>query len=443
MKKSRILYGITLLSLVLCGCENGNGNQNPPHQDEPCDHVDLDKDHKCDKCGEALSEHIDEDKDHKCDYCGSTISTCKDDNKDHYCDICEAKLSDHTDSDKDGICDFCNFAIWPAKDVKELAEILNEEGVDVIPSFEKASKIEIDISSMLDDEYFGIYCYTEDANSENEYKEIVENAGWTVSAEKNEGFTEAFSPNEDFVINFIYDASYKDLEIYVLKAPLLKWPTKKIADYVKEIDPNATDVIPSYEAKLYRLAYVSELSALAINGYGNEKDITEEYKAKVSKAGWLVKTSEESGYLAVSPNKQLEMNFYYEEDTDNFNVDVFKYNAPLDGWDEFEIASFVEKNVGATGEVLKFNYQFTEIKLDNGFYPPAIMITVESAAKADELVAKYNQDLVDAGYQKSFPVYGEDTYCYPGTTLCYRASHVVSSEPIVTIELFNLDKISK
>ena len=95
-------------------------------QDEVCSCVDENNDHKCDKCGTALSEcadknsdhncdvcgkelsiHADEDKNHKCEICGITVSECEDADSDHKCDFCGATASECADTDNDHYCDIC------------------------------------------------------------------------------------------------------------------------------------------------------------------------------------------------------------------------------------------------------------------------------------------------------------------------------------------------
>ena len=74
---------------------------------DEAEHIDADKDHKCDVCEKVLSECADADKDHKCDLCGKVLSehsggtaTCKDKAK---CKICgesygEKNANNHTDA---------------------------------------------------------------------------------------------------------------------------------------------------------------------------------------------------------------------------------------------------------------------------------------------------------------------------------------------------------
>lgn len=69
--------------------------------------ADKNNDHNCDYCGTALTECADADNDHECDLCGETASECADEDKDHYCDICEDELTNCVDADKNHNCDIC------------------------------------------------------------------------------------------------------------------------------------------------------------------------------------------------------------------------------------------------------------------------------------------------------------------------------------------------
>ncbi len=74
---------------------------------EVAEHSDENKDHKCDVCGEALTECADGNKDHNCDLCGETLSKCLDDNNDHVCDYCNKTFTYCIDVDGDHKCDTC------------------------------------------------------------------------------------------------------------------------------------------------------------------------------------------------------------------------------------------------------------------------------------------------------------------------------------------------
>ena len=77
----------------------------------PCAHKDENTDHKCDICGETVSNHSDENHDHLCDICGKAITNHVDSNNDHVCDICGKAVTNHVDDDNNHVCDICGKAI--------------------------------------------------------------------------------------------------------------------------------------------------------------------------------------------------------------------------------------------------------------------------------------------------------------------------------------------
>ena len=86
------------------------------------EHLDFNRDHICDDCGEKLSECEDKTNDHKCDVCGKALSTCEDENGDGKCDVCGAdipggtKPCEHKDENKDHNCDSCGTVVSTCKD---------------------------------------------------------------------------------------------------------------------------------------------------------------------------------------------------------------------------------------------------------------------------------------------------------------------------------------
>lgn len=70
-------------------------------------HIDDNKDHKCDICGEQISACYDNNKDHKCDYCGAALTDHLDDDGNGYCDHCGTITHTHTDADNNHRCDVC------------------------------------------------------------------------------------------------------------------------------------------------------------------------------------------------------------------------------------------------------------------------------------------------------------------------------------------------
>ena len=103
------------------GCTEGVETDNCTDEDKnhKCDicgniisnHEDANQDHVCDLCGKVISNHEDVNKDHVCDYCGKTISNHEDADKDHVCDYCGKVITNHEDADKDHVCDHCGKVI--------------------------------------------------------------------------------------------------------------------------------------------------------------------------------------------------------------------------------------------------------------------------------------------------------------------------------------------
>ena len=104
---------LTVLALTLClvfsfaSCNLIGGE---------CEHADNDKDHKCDECGEVLSECADADKNHKCDVCDKALSECADADKNHKCDYCGTALTECADADNDHNCDYCGTELTECAD---------------------------------------------------------------------------------------------------------------------------------------------------------------------------------------------------------------------------------------------------------------------------------------------------------------------------------------
>ena len=63
--------------------------------------------HFCAYCGEKVSECADNNNDHLCDVCGAVLSNCADENTDHACDVCGAEIGDHVAADGGHNCDYC------------------------------------------------------------------------------------------------------------------------------------------------------------------------------------------------------------------------------------------------------------------------------------------------------------------------------------------------
>lgn len=421
-------------------------DENKDHFCDECsvkisDCVDVLKDHKCDICGKVLSECSDLNNDHNCDYCEKIVSCCVDTNKDHYCDICGEKLSEHKDGDLNNICDYCGerlgYAEWPEKEIQDL--VIEVSGSETkIPQYNFADRIEVNTDDLVTSYYFSIYCYTENEYSENEYKAILVRAGWEVENEKDEqGYYNAYDENYEVWLNFGYFEEFKDLEICVTYCTKTKWPGDYIAESIQIISPGSEVVIPEFEAYTTLATYYPLYNALAINAYGYAETIINDYKQILLDDSWNVSYNNDSQeWNAIK--EDIELHFYVDDSKGEFNVDVFKYVAPVEGWPYEEIAKVVEE-MGATGEVLPYTGENTGFKVDTEWYPPAIFIYCDKSQQAAGAAA-YNQYLQDNGYIYAGEMYGDPLYAKPGTTLAMRALVMMD---VLEIELFKLDEPAK
>lgn len=336
------------------------------------------------------------------------------------------------------------YAVWPTEDVAIVVMGIDKDSKEVIPAFTKASEIKIDWNLYLSDGYFGIYCKTEDANSENEYKTILKDAGWDVVETKSEFYFDAFSPYGDLWINFGYDSSYKELQIYVNKGMFIHWPTKVVAEYLHDLEETTTTVIPSIEATSYIVNLYDTPRAMAINIYGLENTSVAAYKTIVENAGWRVESSSSGdSYFAYSSDEKVKINFYYDEGKSEFNIDVFKYVKPAAGWPTDEINSVLEE-MGVVGEIPSYQGKNNGFVVDPYGYPPAIFVYVTKGTEAKS-ANDYIQMLLELGYvQAGTAFHGQATvYNFPGYTFYLCAAFLDADTPCFTIEIYTESMLDK
>ena len=123
-----ILCIILCFSMLMVGCQKECTEHVDENKDAKCDvceadvackeHVDEVRDLKCDVCGEELecTEHVNADEDRFCDLCGEqAVPECQkhtDEDKNLVCDVCRMDICDpHKDTDANGLCDVCKAAI--------------------------------------------------------------------------------------------------------------------------------------------------------------------------------------------------------------------------------------------------------------------------------------------------------------------------------------------
>ena len=334
------------------------------------------------------------------------------------------------------------YAKWPEQEIQDEVIVVSGSSVK-IPEFQKADRIEVNTDDEVESGYFSIYCYTNDSNSENEYKETLINAGWEVSNEKDkQGYFDAYDSNYEVNINFGYFAEFKDLEICVTFSFKTKWPEKDIADALQKIAPGTKTVVPEFEAFTVVANYYQQYRILAINAAGYDEKIIDTYTDILESKNWVVTYDETIDQnVAISPDKDIKLQYYIEDDKQLFNVDVFSYTPPVTNWPYEEIAAAVE-SIGATGEILPYLGAFTGVTVDLDWGDPAIIVDV--AAGTEKASAKaYNEMLVSKGYVIADKQYlFEDIYVLPGTDLGYRGVYLNNGHNF-TIEMCNLSKLGE
>lgn len=394
-------------------------------------------------------QHVDENKDHLCDVCKMILSEHKDENNDHFCDYCEDQLNGCIDEDLDGKCDICGkdvepvvpYAVWPEKEIQDEVIVVSGSSVK-IPAYEKADDIEINTDDEVESGYFSIYCYTENTKSQNEYREILLDAGWEVSVSKNEqGYFDAYDPDYEVNINFGYFEEFSDLEICIAFCYKTKWPAKDIADYLKILVPTTNIIIPEFYAYTTKVNfYNSELiRAIAINAYGFNDSIINDYKTALENNNWTISFNEYSQeWNAISEDELVELHFYIDSSKAEFNVDIFEAKVVVENWPYDEINNVIT-DLGATGEVVPFKGECTGFTVEASWLPPVICVFCE-ISKQEFYANQYNESLMNLGYIEVRNSWDEPCYALPGTTLAYRATVVAG---VLEIEMFKLSEPAK
>ena len=90
--------------------------------------------------------------------------------------------------DEGGNQDASTYAVWPTEDMAIVVKGVKNGSTEVIPPFEHADKIEIEWEKFLDDGYFTIELETTKQESQNEYKTVLENAGWDFGENDEDGY---------------------------------------------------------------------------------------------------------------------------------------------------------------------------------------------------------------------------------------------------------------
>lgn len=324
---------------------------------------------------------------------------------------------------------------WNTKTVNDLVETLGIHTNYNVPAYDKCIEIEYDGDNALLDGYFGIYCKTEFEECEQLYTAILQENDWIIK-DKMGGFCIGFSPDYALMVEYIYESNNRELVIYVTEGALVDWPSTLISEAIFELNENATSTIPEFEADYYQVNYYDWVGAVAINGFGADQNVVVEYKNLLEQNNWIVNLKSSDGtYGAVAPNKDLRIDFYYDVNRVEFNIDIFNYVEETNDWPEEKISSVVS-SIEAEGTILPYLGENNGFNVEDYWEPPVVLIYV-SFADTKKAADDYNQYLIDSGYVVYGTLYGEAVYYFPGTTLCYRAASL--DEYVVTIEFMNIN----
>ena len=330
------------------------------------------------------------------------------------------------------------YAVWPEEDMKIVVMGINKTATETIPSYDKAMEITIDWQLFQNEGYFGIYCATEDPESVNEYIETLTLRGWDIDSKVEEdGFYNAFSPRGQLWLNFGYVSETKQLEIYATEGMFIHWPSSIVDEYLHKLIPETNTVIPQIEGISYTVNMPANLLAFAINIYGLTSASVNSYKVVVENAGWRVENAGTNDYLAYSPDEKVKINFYYDSYS-YFNIDVFPYIPPVEGW-PVDAIDAVLTAMGVTGEILPYTGPNNGFEVNEDCFPPAVYVFVDEGTQ-DASAAAYNQMLLDNGYEVVGTMFGEEIYGKNGDTVAYHAAYLAGA--CFTIEIFKLSEIN-
>lgn len=218
----------------------------------------------------------------------------------------------------------------------------------------------------------------------------------------------------------------------------LNWPKDLVAQEVAKVSPAITTEVPAFESKTYTVAYNSIAHAVAINGFEYPEGIVEFYKQKLESSYWTVSADNDNGYFAISPDEDIKINFYIDEQNNNFSVDVFAYTKPVTGWPEEEINRVLGEEMGVTGVVPPYEGENNGFEVNLDYFPYAIYVFVNDGTQ-EASASAYNQQIINAGYQKVGEYLGDPVYSQLDTTLGLRAVFLAGN--CFTIELFDLTMI--
>lgn len=324
---------------------------------------------------------------------------------------------------------------WPAEDIAEQVDLYSPDTETVVPEFE-ANYYEVawDISGESET---SLYCYTHDSSSEDDYYDTLEAAGWTMAEDYDDyGYLNAVSPDGTINVQFGYDPDYEDLDIYISSAIEPEaWPADDIQDAVDAITGGSGTTLPVFEecymAQLVTDYFGYDLLDLfgyyVIYAYTDDEDAEFDYAFECYMEGWLVAENTQTsdgGYLALSPNEDLFIQFFYDADYGDLDIYLMPYEAAptYTEWPAEEIAEYVDMLVEDTLTVIP---EFDAAEYELSYQGEYDTLIIYATGFEDGALEDYLDDIELLGWT----VYEDATY--------YDTYHCISpnEDIIFAIEL--------
>lgn len=238
---------------------------------------------------------------------------------------------------------------WPTDTIDACMEELNDKTTTVIPKYEGATLYEVDFSN-LDLGAFAIYCYTDDSDSIEDYRDILLNNRFEVSPTKDkDGYYEALSVDKQIILDFTYEENYKDLQIIVYNYNVYStsWLTNELNEYVKLMTNNSGTTVPSYDdGYAYCLIddYYYSYGYVVMFCYTEETNPDDKYAQILRNNGYSVtETKDETGsYAAISANEDLSIIFWFDEDYGDLQVRIYEYTPVVAEWPLEDLNEYLE-----------------------------------------------------------------------------------------------------
>lgn len=276
----------------------------------------------------------------------------------------------------------------------------------------------------LDTQNGAVYCYTSSTTAEADYTNILETAGWDISAGYNSEtkFYSAVSPKEEYMVYYHYEGSpYYSLDIYVM--PINYWNDKPIKAFYNKYTDYSINIPVLNVANAGYLFKESEINEIAQeNGaielihsflyiYNAKKadleryvEILKDFKWDVSGSNTMYKALydiEGKGFVRI----EVEYSAAYSAVIITFYAKLEPY--PIEGWPYDEIAAILTEDV--TDTLPAFEGENQGFAVLNDMWGTSVTITVEAGTENIALMS-YQRTLLKNGYVQNGAIGSDPIY---------------------------------